>query len=135
MFALATCPDRTTNEYTALVSFSTGAVGVLNCSYVTGAGVFRAEFHGRNISPCVDAASESFIRRSKDDRESYQSRAFATKDGLPGDESPNWMGFWHENRHFIDCVRQNRQPLTHFADAVKSMELVERIRQEGTDPT
>ncbi len=123
------------NEYTALVSFSTGAVGVLNCSYVTGVGVFRVEFHGRNISAYVDAASQSFIRRGRDDSESYESSEFATKEGLPGDASVNWMGFWHEDRHFIDCVRQNRQPLTNFADAVKSMELVERILQEGTDPT
>lgn len=54
---------------------------------------------------------------------------------MPDEDSLNWMGFWHEDRHFIDCVKEGRQPLTHFGDAVKSMELVERILQEGTDPT
>ena len=128
-------PGPYNNEFTALASFSTGAVGVLNCSYVTGVGVFRVEFHGRDVSAYVDAASESFIKRDKDDSEFYESKEFATKEGLPGDESLNWMGFWHEDRHFIDCVKEGRQPSTHFGDAVKSMELVERILQEGTDPT
>ena len=41
------------------------------------------------------------------------------------------MGFWHENRHFIDCVKEGRQPLTNFADAAKSMELVDRIYEAG----
>ena len=123
------------NEFTALASFSTGAVGVLNCSYVAGVGVFRTEFHARGGSAYVDAASESFLKRGKDDAEFYESKEFATKAGLPGDESLNWMGFWHEDRYFIDCVKESRQPLTHFGDAVKSMELVERILQEGSDPT
>ncbi len=123
------------NEFSALASFSTGAVGILNCSYVTGVGVFRVEFHGRDVSAYVDAASEAFIRRGKDDEERYESKEFATKEGMPDEDSLNWMGFWHEDRHFIDCVKEGRQPLTHFGDAVKSMELVERILQEGTDPT
>ena len=40
----------------------------------------------------------------------------------------HWLGFWHESRHFIDCVKEGRQPSSNFADAVESMALVERIR-------
>jgi predicted dehydrogenase len=37
------------------------------------------------------------------------------------------IGFFAEDRHFIDCIKSGTQPQTHFADAVKSMELVDRI--------
>jgi hypothetical protein len=40
----------------------------------------------------------------------------------------DWLGFWHESRHFIDCFKEGRQPSSNFADAVESMGLVERIR-------
>ena len=124
-------PGPYANEFTALVSFSTGAVGILNSSYVTGAGVFRVEFHSQDITAYVDAASKSYLKASGEKREVYESKEFGTANGAPGDKSIHWMGFWHENRHFIDCVKEGRQPLTNFADAAKSMELVDRIYEAG----
>ena len=36
---------------------------------------------------------------------------------------------WHRevNRHFIDCIRKNRQPETNFEAALKTMELVDAV--------
>ena len=126
-------PGPFPNEFTALVSFSTGAVGILNFSYVSCVGVFRAEVDGKDISAYVDAATQSYIKTGDGTHEVYDSKEFGTKEGVSGDDtSVNWMGFWHEDRHFIDCVKEGRQPLTHFADAVKSMELVEHIYRVGS---
>ena len=36
-------------------------------------------------------------------------------------------GFQAKSREFIDCVKRGGQPGSHFGDAVKSMEVVERI--------
>jgi len=36
-------------------------------------------------------------------------------------------GSFQMNRHFIDCIKENKQPLTNFGDAVKTMELVRGI--------
>ena len=36
-------------------------------------------------------------------------------------------GFFGESRHFIDCIKTGRQPDTNFADATKTMELVDSI--------
>ena len=33
------------------------------------------------------------------------------------------------NRHFLDCIREGRQPETHLDDAIKTMELVEAIHR------
>ena len=64
-------------------------------------------------------------------RRLYDSQEFGTLGGAPGDEPLHWKGQWHENRHFIDCIKEGRQPLTNFADAAKTMELVERIHAVG----
>ena len=125
-------PGPMPNEFTALISFSTGAVGILQSSYATRIGVFRAEFHGRNVTGYVDANGQSFLRGGREKSEVYESKEFGTAGGAAGDSHLHWTGFWHENRHFIDCVREGRQPLTHFADAAKSMELVEQIHQAGS---
>jgi virulence factor len=126
-------PGPYPNEYSALVSFSSGAVGILSFSYVSCISVFRAEINGKDVSAYVDAATQSYIRSGDGVHEVYDSKEFATTEGISGDDtSVNWMGFWHEDRHFIDCVKAGRQPLTHFADAVKTMELVEHICRVGT---
>jgi len=36
-------------------------------------------------------------------------------------------GFYDENLHFIQCVSEQRQPLTNFDDAAKTMNLVDLI--------
>ena len=126
-------PGPYPNEFSALVSFSSGAVGILSFSYVSCVGVFRAEFNGKNASAYVDAARESYIKEGNGEREMHDPKEFATTEGVSADDSSvNWMGFWHEDRHFIDCIKEGRQPLTHFADAAKTMELVEHIYRVGT---
>ena len=35
-----------------------------------------------------------------------------------------FYGFYGENRHFIDCIKEKNMPDTNFADALKTMELV-----------
>ena len=126
-------PGPLPNEFSALVSFSSGAVGILSFSYVSCVGVFRSEFNGRNVSAYVNAAGECYIKTGEGEREVFDAKEFGTTEGVSSDDdSLNWMGFWHEDRHFIDCIKEGRQPQTHFADAVKTMELAEHIHRVGT---
>jgi hypothetical protein len=37
------------------------------------------------------------------------------------------LGFYQESRHFIDCVRETKLPISHLGDALKTMGLVQRI--------
>jgi predicted dehydrogenase len=127
-------PGPVANAVMAQVEFSSGAVGQLHYDLVTGgaalgegataAGVFRAEIHGRNISATVDAERSSSIVADSGEAEVFESRSF----GLPFGETPeHWLGFWHESRYFIDCVKAGVQPSCNLADAVKTWELIERI--------
>ena len=117
-------PGPFPNAFTALITFSTGAVGILQSNYTTGRRIFRAEFHGRNITAYVDADREAYIVADDGEPERYDPRDF-----FPRRERHHYLGFYHENRHFIDCVKEGRQPTSNFADAVKTMELVDRIYQ------
>lgn len=124
-------PGPVPNSFFATVAFSTGAVGTVHYNTVTGRRIFRAEFHGQNVTGYVDADRESFVVADNHEPETTSSAEFGRSVLRPGEELRpyHWLGFWHESRHFIDCVKLGRQPSSHFADAVKSMELVERILQ------
>jgi virulence factor len=127
-------PGPVANAVMAQVQFSSGAIGQLNYDLVSGGsalgegatapGIFRAEIHGRNISAFVDAERDSYIVADSGERETFESRVF----GQPFGETPeHWLGFWHESRYFIDCVKAGVQPHCNFADAAKTWELIEAI--------
>jgi virulence factor len=127
-------PGPAANSVLAQVEFSSGAVGQLHYSFVTGgsaltegataAGVFRAEIHGKNVTAFVDAERESYIVADNGEPERFASRSFGEALG----PNPNhWLGFWHETRYFIDCVKAGAQPSCNFADAAKTVELIGKI--------
>ncbi len=127
-------PGPVANAVFAQVTFSSGAVGHLQYDLVSGGSpmtegatapaIFRSEIHGRNISAYVDAERDSYIVADSQDREVFESKEF----GLPfGDTYNYWLGFWHESREFIDCVKQGRQPSSHLGDMVKTWDLIEQI--------
>ena len=119
-------PGTMANAVTAYVTFSNGAVGLLHFSYVTGRRIFRAELHGQNVTAYVDADRDSYLVADGKAPEVHESKEFGKE--LGGQEH-RWLGFWHEHRSFIDCIQKGHQPSCNFSDAVKTMELVDRIYQ------
>ncbi|MGH2558866.1 MAG: Gfo/Idh/MocA family protein [Thermomicrobiales bacterium] len=128
-------PGPAANAFSALVSFSTGAVGGMQYNTVTGRRIFRAEFHSPNATASVDADRDSLFVADGGEPDIQPSAAFARAVVTPEEElAPrHWLGFWHENRHFIDRVTAGLLPSSHFGDAVKSMELAERILLAARD--
>jgi len=129
------------NAVMAQVEFSSGAVGQLHYSLVTGGsslqqgatapGIFRAEIHGKNVSAYVDAERQSYIVADSGEPEVFDSKTFAK--GV-GSEPEHWLGFWHETRHFIDCVKAGKQPSSNFSDAVKTYDLIAKIYEASGWP-
>ncbi|HEV2125771.1 MAG TPA: Gfo/Idh/MocA family oxidoreductase, partial [Chloroflexota bacterium] len=117
-------PGPYPNAINAHVTFDNGAVGMLHFSYVTGRRIFRAEIHGENITAYVDADRDSYIVADDAEPEVFESSSFGAD---TGGQSERWLGFWHEHRYFIDCIKEGRQPNSNFADSIKTMELVDRI--------
>jgi len=110
------------NAFNALLRFENGATGVLLGNWTVGGRVHRFEMHGRGISAHVDPDHSATLLADNGPPE-----VIGTKEAAGSEEFRVYYGFEAENRHFIDCVRDGRPPLTSFADAAKTMELVERI--------
>jgi len=47
------------------------------------------------------------------------------------DQTHRTYGFFDESRHFIDCIKAGRQPMTNLDDSVKTRMLVDRILEAG----
>jgi len=52
---------------------------------------------------------------------------YDTREIAGGDEFFVYGGFQAKNREFIDCLKTGEQPGSHFGDAVKTMEVAEKI--------
>jgi predicted dehydrogenase len=127
-----------TTAHCALVTFRSGATGVLLTNWMSGRRMFTVEIHSPGSS-CLGDIEEGFAfyrggraepearlpaLREGSDRERYRKFGFTSEVDII-------RAGWHEaiDRHFVDCIRTRRQPETSLEDAVKTMELVDAIYQ------
>ncbi len=111
------------NAHAALIGFSSGCSGVLLASRRAGARRHTFEFHGGDVSVYCDDTHEARVYR-QDCGEPQVIRAADLTDAA---HTHHRAGFLAEHQHFIDCIRSGAQPLTNFADAAKTMRLVDQI--------
>lgn len=114
-------------SFNALIEFETGAVGVLLTSWMVGGRVHTFEMHGFGISAFCDPDNQAVIHKDNQ----LRVEVLTPWEVAGGQENYKYYGFWHENRHFIDSIKANQEPETCFPDAVRTMELVERIYGEA----
>ncbi|MBI3921660.1 MAG: Gfo/Idh/MocA family oxidoreductase [Armatimonadetes bacterium] len=111
------------NCFHALVSFANGVTGILLGNWCSGRRFFKCEMHGTSMAAFIDPDEHGVIYGDNGALEEHLD----PKTMGPGTEPYHYLGFYHENRHFIDCVKTHKQPSSCFSDAVKTMELVDRI--------
>lgn len=111
------------NFSTGLLHFDNGATGVLLTSWTSGRRIFRVEMHAPGI--CAEAELEDKGYLYADGN--TQGIEYDTRQVAGSDELFVFGGFQAKNREFIDCVRAGRQPGSCFTDAVKTMEVAEKI--------
>jgi virulence factor len=111
------------NAFNALIEFESGAVGMLLTNWVTGRRTYAVEMHSKNFTVYADPDEEAIFYKDDDTKgDRLQSSAITGSD-----EMRHTIGFTAENRHFIDSIKAGTQPQTNFDDAVKTMELIDRI--------
>lgn len=111
------------NAFYALVKFSSGATGILQTNWACGRRFFKIEMHAQGASAYADPDEGGTLYMDGDMKgESFDPAKCAKS-------SADWhrLGFYGENRHFIDCVKSARQPSSSLEDTVKTMELVDHI--------
>jgi predicted dehydrogenase len=129
------------NCFCALMRFEGGALGILSTLWVAGTRVHTFELHGKGISAFVDGNSEARIYADQDVVYGETGRGGIVKaeaavlnaDEVAGSsEFYKSYGYYAENEHFIESVKRGEQPTPNMADAVKTMELCDRIYRSQT---
>ena len=111
------------NFIAATLHFDNGATGIMLNSWTSGRRIFAVEMHAPGI--CAEAEHEDKGRLYADGDTvgvEYDTRTVAGSD-----EFYVFGGFLAKNREFIDSLRTGQQPGSNFADAVKTMEVAEKI--------
>ncbi len=111
------------NFYSVMLEFDNGATGLMVNSWTSGRRIFDVEMHAPGI--CVEAEHEGKgILYADGDTVGveYDAREIAG-----GGEFYVYGGFQAKNREFIDCLKSGANPGSHFGDAVKTMEVAEKI--------
>jgi virulence factor len=111
------------NFILALLRFDNGAVGVMMNSWTSGRRIFRVEMHAPGI--CVEAEHEGKGTLYADG--DTTGVVYDTAEVAGSDEFHVFGGFQAKSREFIDAVRSGVLPGSHFGDAIKTMEVAERI--------
>ncbi|RJS84880.1 gfo/Idh/MocA family oxidoreductase [Candidatus Bathyarchaeota archaeon] len=111
------------NSFNALIEFDGGAIGILLTNWAAGSRIHTFEMHSKGVSAFVNPDTEAVIYLENNPNPTRISTFEAAKSR----ERFVYYGFFDEDKHFVDCVRRGKEPETSFRDAVKTMELIERI--------
>ena len=47
--------------------------------------------------------------------------------GAQMDRAPLYYGLYQMTRHFMDCIKEDKEPITNFEDAAKTMQVIKDI--------
>jgi len=111
------------NFISAILEFDNGATGMMVNSWSSGRRIFAVEIHAPGI--CVEAEHEvaGYLYADGDTK----GVRFDSCEVAGSDQLYVYGGFQAKSREFIDCVRTGRLPASNFSDALKTMEVAEKI--------
>jgi len=110
-------------RFTALLEFASGAVGVLLANWQTGGREHTFEMHAAGISCFINPDEQIIVNRDGE----RKAEVFTPQEVAESDDNRIYYGFFHQSRHFVDCIQKGQEAETCFRDAAKTMELVDRI--------
>ena len=104
-------------RHNAVIRFANGCRGVMMSHYAVGFRIQRAEVHAENFSAYLDLTAAPKCELYEDGKP-YEKPL--DLDAVGG------RGF-NETLHFIQCIKESKQPWSNLEDVVKTMELCEAI--------
>jgi virulence factor len=118
------------NVHAATIEFDNGAIGMLLENFISGRRVFRVEMHSQRA--CAEGELEDkayvYVRQTGMKPKELKRAEYSTEEITGSDDFRIYGGYEALNRVFIDAVKDKTQPAVNLADALKTMEIVERIR-------
>ena len=107
-------------HYNAAVRFDNGCQGVMMSHYDVGFRIQRAEAHAAGFSAYLDLTTDERRCELYEDGAIYETPL--QFDAVGGPE-------FNETRHFVDCIREDKEPWSGLEDLVKTMRLCEAIAE------
>lgn len=123
-----TDPDYETFT-TAQLRFESGASGMLIADRSSGQWIETIEIHGGNRSVLIKMPDSVTVTDAEE-----QHTTEMTPLAMGWARSEDKLGFSNAIRHFLDCVKEDKTPLTNAADAYKTHELLDRILRSAGLP-
>jgi len=114
---------------TAHLRFENGAAGILVADRSSGQWHETIEIHGGNRSVLIKMPDSVIVT----DAEAHHTTEM-TPLAMGWAKSEDKLGFTYAIRHFLDCVKYDKTPLTNAADAFKTHELLDRILRSAGLP-
>lgn len=111
------------NYIAAFLHFDNGATAVMLNSWASGKRIFRLGMHSPTVHAELDIEGKGYLYADGD----VTGVEYDTKEVAGSEELFVYGGFQAKNREFIDCLKSGTQPQSCFADAVKTMEVAEKI--------
>ena len=111
------------NFILATLKFDNGAVGVMINSWSSGRRIFDIEIHGLGICAEAEIEDKGYLYTDGDGK----GIEYDTREVAGSDEFYIFGGFQAKNREFIDAIKCGNQPNSNFADALKTMEIADKI--------
>jgi predicted dehydrogenase len=111
------------NFIQATLTFDTGAVGVLLASWSSGRRLFSIEMHAPGICAEIDPEVAGTLYADGDTTGTH----YSSQEVAGSEEFFVFGGFQAKSREFIDAVKTNTLPSSHFGDAHKTMVIAHQI--------
>jgi virulence factor len=116
------------NYICAILHFDNGATGMMVNSWSSGRRIFAVEMHAPQICAEVELENIGYVYADGD----TQGTAYDARQVAGSDQLYIYGGFLAKNREFIEAVKNGTQPGSNFNDAVKTMEVAEKILAQST---
>jgi len=114
---------------TAQLRFESGASGILIASRSSGQWEETIEIHGGNRTVLIKMPDSVTVTDAQE-----QHTTEMTPLAMGWARSEDKLGFTDAIRHFLDCVREEKTPLTNAVDAYKTHELLDKILRSAGLP-
>lgn len=132
--------DTHPDSFTALLRFRNGATGLINYNLTSPIRLERVSFHGAEASAFLEGLADSCVVYVGDlvhDLTNVRRRDPSSPEWSDRPANPFDNGWWHQDRFFLDAVRDRRPidfPASNLEDAVKTMELIDMIAGSWNGP-
>ena len=111
------------NFISSTLQFDNGSTGLMLHSWCSGRRIFRIEMH--SVGVCAEANIEDKGYLYSDGN--IEGVEYDTREVAGSEEGYIFGGNRAKNREFIDCLKSGEQPSSNFQDAIKTMEVAEKI--------